>query len=144
MKKFIVFILIIFIMCGCSKDKKEIDERDEMLNTIDINIDGNDYILRLEKNDTAKEFINILPKNFKMKELNGNEKYIYLENSFTVNPKKVKKIESGDVMLFGDDCLVIFYKSFDTSYSYTKIGHIDNLIDLGSNDSEVIIKRKGE
>ena len=41
-------------------------------------------------------------------------------------------------MLFGDNCLVIFYKSFDTSYSYTKIGHIDNIDDLGS--SNIIAK----
>lgn len=37
-------------------------------------------------------------------------------------------------MIYGNDCLVIFYKSFTSSYSYTKIGHIDNLSDLG-NDS---------
>lgn len=36
-------------------------------------------------------------------------------------------------MLYSSDCLVIFYKSFDTNYSYTKIGHIDNLPNLGSN-----------
>ena len=35
-------------------------------------------------------------------------------------------------MLFGNNCLVIFYESFDTSYSYTKIGHIDNLDNLGN------------
>jgi hypothetical protein len=34
-------------------------------------------------------------------------------------------------MLFGDNCLVIFYVSFDTGYSYLKIGHIDNLPELG-------------
>lgn len=29
-------------------------------------------------------------------------------------------------MLFGRDCIVLFYDTFNTSYSYTKIGHIDN------------------
>ena len=43
-------------------------------------------------------------------------------------------------MLFGNNCLVIFYESFDTSYSYTKIGHIDNLDDLGSNNIEIKIE----
>lgn len=40
-------------------------------------------------------------------------------------------------MLFRDNCLVIF----DTSYSYTKIGHIDNLKDLGSNNITVKITK---
>ena len=41
-------------------------------------------------------------------------------------------------MLYGNNCLVVFYKSFDTSYSYTKIGHIENLPDL--EDKNIIIK----
>jgi hypothetical protein len=37
-------------------------------------------------------------------------------------------------MLFGDNCLVIFYESFDTKYSYSKIGHIDGLPELGNGE----------
>jgi hypothetical protein len=44
-------------------------------------------------------------------------------------------------MLYGNNCLVIFYKSFDTSYQYTKIGHIENLDDIGSENITVIFKK---
>ena len=44
-------------------------------------------------------------------------------------------------MLFGDNCLVIFYKSFNTSYSYTKIGHIESLPDLNKSSIKVKFTR---
>lgn len=67
-----------------------------------------------------------------MKELNGNEKYHYLSKSLPTNFENIGTIHAGDIMLYGDDCLVIFYESFNTSYHYNKIGHIDyeNLRDL--------------
>ncbi|MBR6948703.1 MAG: hypothetical protein IKH54_00780 [Bacilli bacterium] len=37
--------------------------------------------------------------------------------------------------------LIIFYKSFDTSYSYTKIGHINNLPDLGNENISIRIEK---
>ena len=99
-----------------------------------ILIDGNEYIVNLENNETARKFVDMLPQELNMSELNGNEKYVYLDVTLPTNAYNPKRISAGDVMLFGNNCLVIFYKSFDTSYSYTKIGHIDNLPDLG-NDS---------
>ena len=33
-------------------------------------------------------------------------------------------------MLFGDNCLVVFYKDFSTSYSYTKIGTVEDIAGL--------------
>ena len=99
---------------------------------IKINIENKIYTVALEQNETAKEFINMLPQEFNMSELNGNEKYVYLDKKLPTNEYNPKQIEAGDIMIYGNNRLVIFYKSFDTSYRYTKIGHIENLNNLGS------------
>ena len=80
----------------------------------------------LENNETTKELLQRLPLEIEMKELNGNEKYYYFDEHLPRNASLVNKINVGDIMLFGDDCLVVFYQSFATSYSYTKLGKIDN------------------
>lgn len=113
-------------------NKNEVEKTMEDVTNINVSINSKKYNAIIENNETAKAFISLLPQEFNMNELNGNEKYVYMEKSLPTNSANPKHIESGDIMLYGDDCLVIFYKSFDTNYSYTKIGHIDNLPDLGS------------
>ena len=122
-----------------SKDEKEGEENDKMENLKNINviINNKNYIATLEDNETVKEFLNLLPQEFTMTELNGNEKYFYMEYTLPTNETNPKQIVAGDIMLYGNNCLVIFYKSFTTSYNYTKIGHIANLDDLG-NDRIVV------
>ena len=135
--KKILLVLIVILITGCSNNKVELPKEDNNLgvnNQVKVLIDKKEYTINLEDNETAKEFVNMLPLELNMNELNGNEKYIYLDTTLPTNSSNPKRINVGDVMLYGDNCLVIFYKSFDTSYSYTKIGHIDNLPNLG-NDS---------
>ncbi|MBQ7240131.1 MAG: hypothetical protein IJS56_01695 [Bacilli bacterium] len=97
-------------------------------------IDNKEYIINLEDNETVDKFKDKLPLDLIMNDLNDNEKYVYLDFNLPTNEKKFNTINKGDVMLFGNDCLVIFYKTFNTTYSYTKIGHIDNL-DISHNNS---------
>ena len=135
--KKILLVLIVILITGCSNNKVELPKGNNDLgvnNQVKVLIDKKEYTINLEDNETAKEFVNMLPLELNMNELNGNEKYIYLDTTLPTNSSNPKRINVGDVMLYGDNCLVIFYKSFDTSYSYTKIGHIDNLLNLG-NDS---------
>ena len=110
----------------------------EMISKIKVIINGKTYSAKIEDNETGQSFTNMMPQEYKMSELNGNEKYIYLDNDLPTNSYNPKHIESGDIMLYGNNCLVVFYKSFDTSYSYTKIGHIEDLPDLGNGN--VIIR----
>lgn len=136
----VLIVILIFIVTGCNKfstdniKNNETDNKKEVVNSVKAIIDDEEYIINLENNNTVNSFINILPKELNMKELNGNEKYVYLDITLPTNSYNPKRINAGDVMLYGNNCLVIFYKSFDTEYSYTKIGHIDNIPNLGNGD----------
>lgn len=127
-----IVIISIFSITGCKRVDNSMKVSDDKM--ISVIIDGKTYKLNLESNTTADEFIKLLPKEYTMNELNGNEKYVYINESLSTVKYMPKRIEKGDVMLYGNNCIVIFYKSFDTNYSYTKIGHIDNLDDLDNKD----------
>ncbi len=104
-------------------------------------IDGMAFPCVLEKNETAQAFAALLPMELQMTELNGNEKYHYLMSPLPSAPERIGRIEAGDIMLFGNDCVVLFYQSFETPYSYTRIGRViggDALADrLGGGDAAV-------
>ena len=138
----LLIIIFIFVALGCNKiNNKSINSSKEVINSVKVLINEKEYSINLEDNETVKSFINMLPKEFKMNELNGNEKYVYLDNTLPTNPVNIQKINAGDVMLYDNNCLVIFYKSFETSYSYTKIGHIDNLPYLGNENISIKIEK---
>ena len=99
----------------------------EMEKDVSLEINGKEYRVVLEDNVTAKELMERLPLTISMSELNGNEKYFYFDRAFSSAPGAVGRVEAGDLMLYGDDCLVLFYESFETPYAYTRIGWIENV-----------------
>lgn len=106
-----------------------------------LTINDQTFTAALADNETARAFAALLPMELHMTELNGNEKYHYLMSGLPAAPQRVEHIEAGDIMLFGDDCVVVFYRSFDTPYSYTRIGRIGDIEglarQLGSGDADV-------
>ena len=145
---FIIVVVIGFLFLGykiTNNEKTKLykvkdNYSNEVIKSMNITINNKEYNIQLENNETVNKFIELLPLELDMNELNGNEKYVYLNTKLPTNSSNPKRINSGDIMLYGNNCLVIFYKSFNTSYSYTKIGHINNLDNLGSNDIKVTIK----
>ena len=143
----IVITLLLFLNIGCNsnsklKEKENITNNSkEVIDSMKITINNKEYKINLENNETTIKLIKLLPLELEMYELNGNEKYANLDNNLPTNASNSKEINAGDVMLYGNNCLVIFYKSFKTSYTYTKIGHIDNLPNLGNDNIIVKIEK---
>lgn len=90
------------------------------------------FTLTLVDNETTRAFTAMLPLTVNMSELNSNEKYYDLPRDLPADASKPGKIEAGDVMLYGSNTLVLFYKSFSTSNSYTRIGKVDDATGLAA------------
>ena len=97
---------------------------------VNVRVNNNDFKLILYDNDTARDFLSLLPLNIKMNDLNRNEKYYYLDKNLKTKTESINNIKTGDFMLYGNNCIVLFYESFRTSYKYTKIGYIENFDNL--------------
>lgn len=93
---------------------------------ITIQINGKEFPAKLYQTETTKSIMQKLPLSITMNELNGNEKYYYFSESFPTESRRVSEIHAGDLKLYGSSCLVLFYESFSTSYSYTSLGYLEN------------------
>lgn len=99
---------------------------------INLIVNNKTFSATLNNNQTVRELISNFPMTLNMSDLHSNEKYNYLSNSLTTNASTLNRINAGDIKLFGSNCLVVFYESFNTSYSYTNLGRVDNANDFVS------------
>jgi hypothetical protein len=97
-----------------------------MKDAIEIIIGEKHFTAILEATAAANEFKKMLPLSINMKDLNSNEKFFDFSNDLPANAASPRTINAGDIMLWGSNTLVLFYKTFTTSYSYTRLGKIEN------------------
>lgn len=102
------------------------DTEDTDMTEIKITAGGKTFYAALYDTQAAREFAEMLPITVDMSELHGNEKYYYMQESLTADASRPGTISTGDLMLYGTDCLVLFYEDFSTSYAYTPLGRIDD------------------
>lgn len=90
-------------------------------------IDGKTFTASLEDNAAARELLEILrqaPVSLDMRDYSGFEKVGSLGQSLTTDNRQITT-GAGDIVLYNGDNIVMFYGS--NSWSYTRLGHIDDL-----------------
>ncbi|ANC79384.1 hypothetical protein ABE65_012005 [Fictibacillus phosphorivorans] len=94
---------------------------------LNITIGDEEFSTRLYDNQTIRALIEKLPLSIVMEDLHRNEKFYYFSEKLLTESVIPGNIKAGDIMLYGDNCLVIFYESISSSFSYTRLGYIDDV-----------------
>lgn len=112
-------------------ETNEVQETEETMTDIKVTVNGSVFDAKIYNDSPcAQQLLSKFPLTVTMNELNGNEKYYRFSESFSSNPENVESINSGDIMLYQSDYLVLFYETHNTSYTYTRIGYITDTTGL--------------
>lgn len=106
------------------------EQEDTAMTQLALSVNGETYTVTLAGNEAAAQFAALLPLTLTLDELNGNEKYAYLDTPLPTDAYTPGSIHTGDLMLFGSSCLVLFYEDFSSGYSYTRLGTVDDAAGL--------------
>lgn len=146
MKKFITMTLILActlaaVLSGCAggsqtetpesesagNDAEGFEEEENMGRKIIVEVNGSRFTATLENNkaaDALEEMVQEEPVTVQMSDYAGFEKVGSLGASLPASNRQTTT-HAGDIVLYQDNQIVIFYGS--NSWSYTRLGKIDDL-----------------
>jgi len=102
------------------------EKKAQAMTSIRVKIGEKSFTARLEDNETARAFTAMLPLKLEMRDLNDNEKVIELPKRLPGEVTSPGTIREGDLMIWSSRSLVLFYKTFSSSYSYFRLGRIED------------------
>ena len=75
---------------------------------LNVKVGSRTFTATLEDNPATAEFRRMLPLTLDMPDLNANEKHVRLPERLPTDTFKPGTIRAGDLLLWGDDTLVLF------------------------------------
>ena len=136
MKKLIIVLIIISIIiisgiCYYKYIKNNMLDGDGMImikeSELELEINGKTFLLELEDNDAVSTLVNKLKDgdiSISLSQYGGFEYVGNLNFSLPTSDRRITT-ESGDVVLYQGNQLVVFYGS--NTWEYTKIGHLKDV-----------------
>lgn len=128
-------LIAVTLISSCSSDDDNNPETglpSYLEEKVPLRIGSQTFMLSLFDNTTGRAFRELLPLTISMEDVNANEKFYSLPQSLPGTASNPGTIRTGDLMAYGGNGLVLFYKTFSTSYSYARIGTVNNPAGLES------------
>ncbi len=111
---------------------------------IQIKLNGKYYKAHTVISYASQNFISNFPLSVQMGDDGTNKKKGCVYFKFDGDSDKPKNIEKGDLLIYGDSCVVIATTDFVGYNQYKKIGHIDNMEDLPNGSYQAIFSEARE
>lgn len=103
------------------------------------------FVFTLADTAAARAFAARLPLTLDMQDLNANEKKYDLPDSLPTDTIRPGTIRTGDLLLWGSRTVVVFYETFNSPYSYTRLGRMNDPTGLaqalGRRDVRVVFSK---
>lgn len=119
------------------------EETEDNMRNIEITANGKTFSATLNDNEASRVFAKMLPITLDMSDYTGFEKVGSLGTNLPASNQQTTT-QSGDIVLYNGNQIVIFYGS--NSWSYTRLGKIDDLSGwkeaLGSGEVKVSFSLK--
>lgn len=119
MKKILVFLTALLFHFSLSATTQG-----NIMTSLKLSVGQQAFQIEPADTKAAQELAGLLPLRLEMQDHLSNEKFADLPKSLSRNDHAVGNIQRGDILLWQGNTLVIFYESFRSSYSYTKLGKI--------------------
>ena len=120
-------MITFFLLIGIVLYTNQVDAQNMKLK---ITVGDKQFSATLNDSDAARELVQLLPMTVNMGEHNGNEKYYNLPERISGKATNPSRVEAGDLMVWSSSTLVLFYAGSSTSYSYIRLGRVDNVSGL--------------
>ena len=112
---FLSCLICIHLFAYCNKNNEMTSIPNNFQKTdssqLSVTIGSHTFQAAVYNNATSNAFKKKLPLITNMRELNGNEKYFDLPGNLPANASNPGTIQAGDLMLYGSNTLVLFYKN---------------------------------
>lgn len=144
---FAALLLSVFAGCGAmgagippSENGVPDDAQSRPQQKMIVTVNGLSFTATLANSKTGAAFCALLPLTLRMSAM-PHEKYCYLPQNLPTDALQPHTIREGDLLLYGENCVVLFYETFTSAYSYTRIGSIDNTQGLAAavGDGEAVV-----
>lgn len=115
--------------CQGAEDVQPNSDTEEMklsAKKINIQVGSRTFTATLADNPAVTALLPLLPLTLEMADFNRNEKTGQLPQKLPTQIYSPGTIHLGDILLWRDNTFVIFYETFTSPYSYTRLGKIDD------------------